>query len=89
MSEWVTMWVRRRRVGWGSHHSVMSCVHRARGAADSTVWHWYIQNHEVEKRFYLFSTLLEYLGDIQLTRLLSNCATKNISRTHYTICTIT
>ena len=45
-------------------------------ATDSTVWHWYIQNHKVEKRFDLFSTLEGVFGGYTITSLLRKCATK-------------
>jgi len=62
MSKWVVTWVRRWASGLGqpSQCDIMCDTEQevVFSATDSTVWHWYIQDHEVEKRFDLFSTLL-------------------------------
>ena len=51
MSKWVAMWVRRQMSGLGqpSQHDVTCDTEQVVfSATDNTVWHWYIQDHEVE-----------------------------------------
>ena len=44
--------------------------------ADNMVWCWYIQDHEVEKRFDLYSAVEGVFGGYTITSLLSKCAVK-------------